>query len=69
MYGDSIYTDGFSVYTTLDTRLQGDAETAVQKGLIAYDQRHGYRGPEANWGEPDLSRSKSFEQRLAAIPP
>ena len=44
-YGDEIYS-GFVVYTTLDANLQKAAQTAMRQGLIAYDRRHGYRGPE-----------------------
>ena len=44
-YGEDIYT-GYEAYTTLDTELQAAAQTAVSEGLIAYDLRHGYRGPE-----------------------
>jgi penicillin-binding protein 1A len=45
-YGSEAYTEGFRVTTTVPSSLQEDANTAVQEGLIAYDQRHGYRGPE-----------------------
>ncbi|MGV8916905.1 MAG: penicillin-binding protein 1A [Pseudomonas sp.] len=45
-YGSEAYTEGFRVTTTVPSGLQEDANTAVQEGLIAYDQRHGYRGPE-----------------------
>ncbi len=41
------YNKGFRVYTTIDTRLQAAARTALVNGLRAYDQRHGYRGAEA----------------------
>ncbi len=47
MVGDAAYTDGYRVYTTIKGELQRSAQTAVQKGLLDYDQRHGYRGPEA----------------------
>ncbi len=43
-YGDSIYTDGYVVTTTIDSHLQQAAEMAVQNGLQTYDKRHGYRG-------------------------
>ncbi|OOG22727.1 peptidase [Thioalkalivibrio denitrificans] len=46
-YGEAAYTDGFNVYTTVDGRLQRAANDALRQGLIAYDRRHGYRGPEA----------------------
>ncbi|MDX1900517.1 MAG: penicillin-binding protein 1A [Gammaproteobacteria bacterium] len=68
MYGDSIYTDGFNVYTTLDSKLQEYANQAVLTELLAYDQRHGYRGPEKNFGTPDLLDVKSWEKKLANIP-
>ncbi len=44
-YGSEAYTEGFSVTTTVPSDLQNAANTAVREGLIAYDQRHGYRGP------------------------
>jgi penicillin-binding protein 1A len=34
------------VYTTVDSRLQEAATAALRSALMAYDQRHGYRGPE-----------------------
>ena len=45
-YGSSAYTEGFRVTTTVPSDLQEHANKAVQQGLIDYDQRHGYRGPE-----------------------
>ena len=44
-YGDNAYSDGYIVTTSIDSRLQQTAETAVQNGLQAFDKRHGYRGP------------------------
>ncbi|WP_438866135.1 penicillin-binding protein 1A [Pseudomonas abieticivorans] len=46
-YGAEAYTEGFRVTTTVPSNLQDDANKAVSDGLIAYDQRHGYRGPES----------------------
>ncbi|KNC07415.1 penicillin-binding protein 1A [Pseudomonas sp. RIT-PI-a] len=46
-YGSDAYTQGFNVTTTVPSNLQEDANHAISAGLIAYDQRHGYRGPEA----------------------
>lgn len=45
-YGMAAYNDGFHVYTTIDSRLQQVAREAVINGLLTYDDRHGYRGPE-----------------------
>lgn len=47
-YGNETYTAGFRVYTTVDSLLQASAQHAVINGLLSYDQRHGYRGPETN---------------------
>ena len=49
--GDGIYTDGFRAYTTLRSSDQAAANKAVVAGLVSYDQRHGYRGPEQQLGE------------------
>ncbi len=46
-YGSDAYTEGFRVTTTVPSNLQEDANAAVSAGLIEYDQRHGYRGPES----------------------
>ncbi len=45
-YGLDAYTNGYHVFTTIDSELQRVATRAVVDGLIAYDKRHGYRGPE-----------------------
>src|SRR3990167_6675134 len=67
MYGDGIYTDGYKAYTTIDGRLQSIANQSVRDGLIAYDQRHGYRGPEGNLGVPSITGMTNWERQLAAI--
>ncbi len=68
LYGDRIYTDNFKVYTTVDSQLQIAANQAVRDGLIAYDQRHGYRGPEQNLGTPGLKQMEEWEKSLGKIP-
>ncbi|MGE5624862.1 MAG: penicillin-binding protein 1A [Bacillota bacterium] len=52
-YGDAAYTDGYSVVTTIDSRLQPLAAKAVRQGLFDYDQRHGWRGAIAHVQVPD----------------
>ena len=44
-YGLSVYKDGFSVYTTIDSKLQQAALESIDKNLYAYDKRHGWREP------------------------
>ncbi len=68
MYGDIIYTDGFKVYTTIDSHMQDYANHAVRDQLLAYDQRHGYRGALQNFGSPDLNNMENWEKRLQKIP-
>ncbi|HTM63793.1 MAG TPA: penicillin-binding protein 1A [Gammaproteobacteria bacterium] len=68
MYGDSIYTDGFQVYTTIDSRLQGIANDALRDNLLAYDRRHGYRGPEKNLGIPSIDNMDDWELTLKKMP-
>ncbi|WP_455737764.1 penicillin-binding protein 1A [Aquipseudomonas alcaligenes] len=53
-YGSDAYTEGFRVITTVPSQLQDAASSALHEGLIAYDQRHGFRGPETRL--PGLTR-------------
>jgi penicillin-binding protein 1A len=46
-YQDATYSKGFKVYTTVRKLDQDAAYQAVRQGVIDYDRRHGYRGPEA----------------------
>ncbi len=43
-FGPEAYTKGYKVYTTIDGKLQNTANEVVEKNLIDYDHRHGYRG-------------------------
>ncbi|MFA7555252.1 MAG: penicillin-binding protein 1A [Spongiibacteraceae bacterium] len=45
-YGRDAYTAGYKIFTTINSKLQATAQQSVIDGLLAYDQRHGYRGPE-----------------------
>ncbi|GAA0822883.1 PBP1A family penicillin-binding protein [Colwellia asteriadis] len=46
LYGkEAAYTNGYNVFTTINSKLQNAADTAVTNNLLSYDQRHGYRGP------------------------
>ena len=44
-FGPDAYTAGYTVYSTIHTKLQQAARRAVQRNLIRYDLRHGWRGP------------------------
>lgn len=54
-YGSEAYTEGFRVTTTIPSALQEEANIAVRQGLLDYDRRHGYRGPEARLPGMDQS--------------
>ena len=52
-YGMAAYNDGYHVYTTVSSRLQQVARKALIEGLVTYDRRHGYRGPEQRFPVPE----------------
>lgn len=66
-YGENAYTDGYRVFTTIDTRLQKVANISVTDGLVAYTERHGYLGAEAHWDMENQS-IESLQQKLNTIP-
>ncbi|MFA7241619.1 MAG: penicillin-binding protein 1A [Sulfuricellaceae bacterium] len=45
-YHEGIYNSGLKVYTTLRRADQEAANQALRQGVLEYDRRHGYRGPE-----------------------
>lgn len=53
LLGEKAYTDGYKIYTSIDIKLQKTAQQAVINGLLTYDLRHGYRGPEAQLAAPN----------------
>ena len=63
-YGDDAYTAGYSVITTIDSRLQPKAVAALRKGLLDYDQRHGWRGPVAHVELPNTAGEAEFKQAV-----
>jgi len=66
-FGDDGYTRGLTVYTTIRKPDQDAAYAAVRRGVIDYDRRHGYRGPETfvslpdDAGELDAALDKAFQ--------
>jgi len=42
-----LYTGGYEIRTTINGPMQAEATAALRRGLIGYDQKHGYRGAEA----------------------
>ncbi len=65
--GEDAYAAGLRVHTTLDSRLQTAAVTALRTALETYDERHGYRGPE---GRTETGGDwEEWEGRLSYVPP
>jgi penicillin-binding protein 1A len=46
-YGDDVYTRGLNVYLTVDSNEQMLAYRALRRGILDYERRQVYRGPEA----------------------
>ncbi len=46
-YGDDAYSRGLNVYLTLNSKEQTLAYRALRKGILDYERRQVYRGPEA----------------------
>ncbi len=47
-HGEAIYQSGFKVYTTIRRQAQEAANDAVLEGILEYEQRRAYRGPEGH---------------------
>ena len=67
-FGDKAYTEGYKVYTSVDSAMQATAQAAVLKGLMAYDQRHGYRGPELRLKPSVDADMIDWQDQLQSIP-
>ncbi|MGO8915221.1 MAG: penicillin-binding protein 1A [Stellaceae bacterium] len=63
-YGEkALYQSGLSVRTSLDPNLQAIADRSLRAGLVAYDRRHGYRGPLTH-----ITAAGDWRARLDAVP-
>jgi penicillin-binding protein 1A len=67
-YGDAVYTAGYKVYTTLDSRLQAAGTVALRTGLLEYDMRHGYRGASAKVDLSKIVTPAQFDAQLEEFP-
>jgi penicillin-binding protein 1A len=53
-FQEDVYTQGYNVYTTIRVADQGVAYASLRRGVMEYDHRHDYRGPE---GFVDLQKN------------
>ncbi len=66
-YGEAAYTSGFRIVTTIRRADQEAAVQAVRQGLLDYDRRRAYRGPEATVEIPPAGDNPAtvYEELLA----
>jgi penicillin-binding protein 1A len=69
-YGDEAYTRGLTVWTTIRRADQDAAYAAVRKGVIDYDRRHGWRGPESfvSLGNDPAEQEQALDRAFAESP-
>ena len=67
-FGEDAYTDGYKVTTTIDSDRQRAANRALRRGLLAYDQRHAWRGAEAQLDDATLGDSEALNAAVADRP-
>jgi penicillin-binding protein 1A len=64
-YPEDAYSRGFRVYTTIRQADQQAANASLRAGLLDYDRRLGYRGPEGFVDLPADADEDDFEEALA----
>jgi penicillin-binding protein 1A len=67
-FGDATYENGYKVYTTLDSQQQIAANQALRHGIMAYEERHGYRGAEGHFHGTPQNSLKSWQKQLRQMP-
>ncbi len=66
--GNDALTEGYVVKTTVPSSRQQAAVAALRDGLIAYDHRHGWRGPEAHQDLPASASEQDYDNLLSSYP-
>ncbi len=51
-YGEELYSAGYEVRTSIDSRLQRAADWSLRAALLEYDRRHGWRGASGHSARP-----------------
>ncbi len=68
-FGQAVYEDGYSVYTTVHSTYQQTAIKSLREGLIRYDMRHGYRGAVRNWDLALLDTPEKIKNAIRHVEP
>ena len=67
-YGiDKAYNSGFKIFTSVESKVQKAAQTALVNNLHSYDMRHGFRGPTAILWDPEKQSALSEDKILAKL--
>lgn len=66
-FGQAAYEEGYSVYSTIDSKYQQSAIRSLREGLIRYDLRHGYRGAVRNWDLAQLDTDQKIHDALKHV--
>lgn len=61
-FGQDAYEKGYTITTTIESRLQNAANQALRRAIQAYDKRHGYRGAS---GHLEMTETTSDAEMLA----
>jgi penicillin-binding protein 1A len=67
-YGNNAYISGLVVTTTIKDKNQIAANYALRKALSAYDERHGYRGPEHHYDLKTEDGETEWQRLLESFP-
>jgi penicillin-binding protein 1A len=65
---EGAYSIGLKVTTTIDEKLQTESDRALRRGLMAYNRRHGYHGPEDRVEDVEGMSERALDEFLATRP-
>lgn len=65
---EEAYRLGLEVTTTIDEKLQTESDRALRRGLMAYNRRHGYHGPEDQLADIESMSEQALDEYLAQRP-
>lgn len=69
-YGvDKAYNSGFKIFTSVESKVQKAAQTALVNNLHNYDMRHGFRGPVDVLWDPETQPALGEQQILEKLKP
>lgn len=67
-FGEDAYNKGYKVYSTIEAKTQLAANRAIEDNLLAYEKRHGYKGPIAHLKADADASQKTLKDLLAPYP-